>query len=49
MSLARLHHGGPRSAKTRELILPIYKRFHEGFDTRDLREAQSLLDLRANG
>ena len=49
VSLARLHHGRPRSAMARDVILPVYKRFREGFDTLDLREARSLLDLRADG
>jgi hypothetical protein len=33
----------------RDVILAVYKRFHEGFDTLDLREARGLLDLRADG
>jgi predicted ATPase len=49
MSLARLHHGHPRSPVRRDLILPVYERFDEGFDTLDLREARRLLDLRADG
>jgi hypothetical protein len=32
----------------RDVVLPIYERFQEGFDTLDLREARSLLDLRAH-
>ena len=48
MSLARLHRGRPRPAVLRDLILPVYERFDEGFDTLDLREARSLLDLRAD-
>jgi predicted ATPase len=48
MSLARLHRGRPRPAVLRELILPVYERFDEGFDTLDLREARSLLDVRAD-
>lgn len=48
MSLARLPHGRPRSAVLRDLILPVYERFDEGFDTLDLREARSLLDLRTD-
>jgi predicted ATPase len=49
VSLARLHHGRSRSAMARDVILAVYKRFHEGFDTLDLREARGLLDLRADG
>jgi predicted ATPase/transcriptional regulator with XRE-family HTH domain len=49
MSLARLHHGRPRSAVLRDLILPVYERFDEGLDTLDLREVRSLLDLRVDG
>jgi predicted ATPase/transcriptional regulator with XRE-family HTH domain len=49
VSLARLQDGRPRSAMAHDVILPVYERFHEGFDTPDLREARSLLDLRAGG
>jgi predicted ATPase/DNA-binding XRE family transcriptional regulator len=49
VSLARLHHGRTRSAMVRDLILPVYERFDEGFDTLDLREARSVLDLRTDG
>jgi predicted ATPase len=49
MSLARLHRGRRRPAVLRDLILPAYERFDEGFDTVDLREARSLLDVRADG
>lgn len=49
MSLARLRRGRRRHASTRDLILPVYERFEEGFDTLDLREARCLLDLPANG
>jgi hypothetical protein len=31
----------------RDVTLPVYERFEEGFDTLDLREARDLLDLRA--
>ncbi len=48
VSLARLHDRRPRSARVREVILPVYERFHEGFDTLDLRDARSLLDSRAD-
>ena len=44
MSLARLwrHQGKPQRA--RELLAPIYGWFTEGFETRDLKEAKTLLD-----
>ena len=32
--------------KARELLAPVYDWFTEGFDTRDLKEAKSLLDER---
>jgi predicted ATPase len=47
MSLARLRRDRARHVPVRNLILPIYERFEEGFDTVDLREARALLDLRA--
>ena len=49
MSLARLHRGRPRPAVIRDLILPVYEQFDEGFDTPDVREARSVLGLRADG
>jgi predicted ATPase len=30
--------------EARDLLAPIYGRFTEGFDTRDLKEAKALLD-----
>jgi predicted ATPase len=43
-SLARLwQRQGERSA-ARELLVPIYSRFTEGFDTADLQDAQALLE-----
>ena len=30
--------------RARELLLPIYESFTEGFDTRDLKEAKALLE-----
>ena len=44
ISLARLrvHLGGLRPAL--ELLQPVYSWFTEGFDTKDLREANALLD-----
>lgn len=43
MSLARRRHGQGRSAEARDLLAPVYEWFTEGFDTRDLQEARSLL------
>lgn len=48
LGLARLYHRD-RSAMVRTVIQPVYERFREGYDTLDLREARSLLDLRAGG
>jgi predicted ATPase/DNA-binding winged helix-turn-helix (wHTH) protein len=44
MSLARLWQSHTRSEEARELLVPIYGRFTEGFDSRDLRAAKSLID-----
>jgi hypothetical protein len=30
--------------EARELLAPVYGRFSEGFDTRDLKEAKALLE-----
>jgi hypothetical protein len=49
MSLARRRRSRARHVPVRDVILPIYERFEEGFDTVDLREARGLLDLRAEG
>jgi predicted ATPase/DNA-binding XRE family transcriptional regulator/energy-coupling factor transporter ATP-binding protein EcfA2 len=48
MSLARLHGGPAQSTIARNVLLPVYERFQEGFDTLDLREARSLLGLPAD-
>jgi predicted ATPase len=42
-SLARLWGERGRRAEAQELLAPVYGRFTEGFDTRDLREAKVLL------
>ena len=47
MSLARLYREHGRRAMARDLLLPIYERFEEGFDTPDLRDARGLLELDA--
>jgi len=44
MSTARLWRDQGKSQQARELLAPIYGRFTEGFDTRDLKEAKALLD-----
>jgi hypothetical protein len=43
MSLARLWQHQGKSIEARELLEGIYDWFSEGFDTRDLREAEALL------
>jgi DNA-binding winged helix-turn-helix (wHTH) protein/predicted ATPase len=48
-SLARLHRGQARHDRARDVLLPIYERFVEGFDTRDLSDARELLGLSAEG
>jgi predicted ATPase len=44
MSVARLWRDRERRQKARDLLAPIYAWFTEGFDTRDLNEAKTLLD-----
>jgi len=44
VSLASLWRDQGNSHEARDLLTPIYEWFHEGFDTRDLREAKILLD-----
>jgi predicted ATPase len=43
-SLTRLWQAHARSEEARELLVPIYERFVEGFDTSDLEAAKSLID-----
>jgi predicted ATPase len=43
-SLARLWRDHGRRAEARDLLAPLYAWFTEGFDTRDLIDAKSLLD-----
>lgn len=43
--LARLWYSQNKIEQAAKLMLPIYSQFTEGFDTRDLKEARSLLDL----
>jgi predicted ATPase len=42
-SIARLRRNQGKRSQARDLLLPIYGWFTEGFDTRDLREAKALL------
>ena len=44
MSLARLWRDRGKVQQARELLAPVYGWFTEGFDTRDLKEAKTLLD-----
>jgi adenylate cyclase len=43
-SLSHLYRGQGRAAEARPLLEETYRWFTEGFDTRDLQEAKSLLD-----
>jgi predicted ATPase len=44
MSLARIWGDQGKVQQARELLAPVYRWFTEGFDTRDLKEANSLLE-----
>jgi predicted ATPase len=44
MSLARVWSGQGKVKQARELLAPVYGWFTEGFDTRDLKEAKTLLE-----
>jgi predicted ATPase len=44
-SLAKLWCDRGDRQKARELLVPIYNWFTEGFNTRDLREAKALVDV----
>ena len=43
-SLARLWRDQGKRTEARDLLVPVYGWFTEGFDTPDLKEAQALLD-----
>jgi len=43
-SLARLWRDQGKRDEARDLLAPVYGWFTEGFDTRDLKEAKTLLD-----
>jgi len=42
-SLARLWHSQGKKKEARDLLVPVYDWFTEGFDTKDLKEARALL------
>ena len=44
MSMARLWRDQGKPDEAREFLAPAYGWFTEGFDTRDLKEAKTLLD-----
>ena len=44
MSMARLWRDQGKRNEARDLLAPVYDWFTEGFDTRDLKEAKTLLD-----
>jgi predicted ATPase len=44
MSMARLWRDQGKRDEASDLLAPIYRWFTEGFDTRDLKEAKTLLD-----
>jgi predicted ATPase len=44
MSLACLWRDEGKLQQERELLVPVYGWFTEGFDTRDLKEAKGLLE-----
>jgi class 3 adenylate cyclase/predicted ATPase len=44
MSMARLWRDQGKPQQARELLVPVYGWFTEGFDTRDLKDAKALLD-----
>ncbi|CAE6906268.1 hypothetical protein R69608_03229 [Paraburkholderia nemoris] len=44
LSLARLWLGSGKEREAQSMLKPIYAQFTEGFDTKDLREAQAILD-----
>jgi predicted ATPase len=44
MSMARLWRDRGKRDEARELLAPVFGWFTEGFDTRDLKEAKTLLE-----
>jgi predicted ATPase len=49
IDLAKLWHGEGKTGDARALLLPIYNRFSEGFETADLRAAKALLEDLSRG
>jgi predicted ATPase len=45
LSLARLYQEQGRSIEAREVLVPVYSRFNEGFQTADLRTAKALMEV----
>ena len=43
-ALARLWQQQSHSKRARELLIPLYSSFSDGFDTQDLQEAKAVLD-----
>ena len=48
VSLAQLWHDQGKRDEARNLLAPVYGWFTEGFNTRDLKEAKTLLDALAS-
>jgi predicted ATPase len=46
--LAKLWHAQPRACDAHAILLPVYRQFSEGFETRDLQVAADLLALPAH-
>ena len=44
MSMARLWRDQGKEKQASDLVAPVYGWFTQGFDTRDLKEAKTLLD-----
>jgi class 3 adenylate cyclase/tetratricopeptide (TPR) repeat protein len=44
VSLAQLRRDQGKRDEARDVLIPVYAQFAEGFDTRDLKEAKALLD-----
>ena len=44
MSMARLWRDQGKRQQARDLLVPVYGWFTEGFDTLDLKQAKTLLD-----
>ncbi len=44
VSLARLWQGQRKEGEARDIIVPVFEWFTEGFETADLSDAKSLMD-----